>query len=269
MKSLDKASAEYWSDVWSNTPLNPPIVYTKENAKNYPARILHQIFLQELQNKETKGKTMLEIGCGNSSWLSYFAQTFGMDVSGIDYSEKGCEQSRKIFERDQVKGKIYFGDFFNPPPEVPHNFDFVYSGGVVEHFENTAEALKAFAAYLKPGGIMITTLPNMAGLSGWIQRAFNKPVYDTHVPLTKEAVVKSHKEAGLEVIHEQYYASISMYINLESINGQKVRLLPIKKLFTKSMSIFSLLVWKIENTVGYFRPTSFFSPGIVIVSKKI
>jgi len=268
MNSLDKASAEYWSDVWSNSPLNLPIDYSNKTARNYPARILHKIFSEELKKHSTQGKTILEVGCGNSSWLSYFANTHGMKVSGIDYSEKGCEQSRKIFERDHVQGNIYFGDFFNPPAEVPRDFDFVYSGGVVEHFEDTTAAIRAFSSYLKKGGIMITTLPNMAGLSGWIQKTFNKPVYDTHVPLTKEAIVDAHLKAGLEILHAQYFASVSMYINLESIDGKKVSFLPIKKFLTKSFSVLSLATWKIENSLFLLPPTKFFSPGIAVIARK-
>ncbi|CAN5569070.1 hypothetical protein BH11BAC1_BH11BAC1_06720 [soil metagenome] len=268
MDTLDKANAEYWSAVWNNSPLNPPIEYNKNSVRNYPSRVLHEIFSAELNKHETKGKTMMEIGCGNSSWLSYFANTFGMSVNGIDYSEKGCEQSRKIFERDHVNGTIYFGDFFNPPATVPHDFDFIYSGGVVEHFEDTTAAVKAFSSYLKKDGIMITTLPNMAGLSGWIQKAFNKPVYDTHVPLTKKQIVAAHENAGLEILSAQYYASISMYINLESINGKKVNLLGLKKLITKSLSVTSLATWKLENLIGDFPPTSFFSPGISVIARK-
>jgi cyclopropane fatty-acyl-phospholipid synthase-like methyltransferase len=267
MKSLDKANAEYWSDLWTHSPLNPAIDYKSKSATNYTSRILHSIFSKYLEG--ASGKTLLEIGCGNSAWLSYFANTFGLKVSGIDYSEKGCEQSEKIFERDHVEGKIYFGDFFSPPLEVPHDFDFVYSGGVVEHFEDTSAAVNAFSLYLKKGGIMITTLPNMAGISGLIQKAFNKPVYDTHVPLTKEDIVSAHKKAGLEIIHSQYYASISMYINLESIDGKKVSLLPLKKLITKSLSVFSKGIWKIENTIGFLPTSAFFSPGIVVIAKKI
>ena len=268
MNSLDKASAEYWSDVWKNSPLNPPIDFSKSSARNYPARILHEIFSKELNKHETKGKTLLEVGCGNSSWLPYFAKNFGMNVSGIDYSEKGCEQSRKIFERDKVNGTIYFGDFFNPPAEVPRDFDFVYSGGVVEHFEDTVAAIKAFSLFLKKDGIMITTLPNMTGLGGWIQKAFNKPVFDTHVPLTKEKIIEAHEEAGLQNLKSQYYASISLYINLESINGNKVKMLGLKKVITKSLSLSSLATWKLETICSKIPPSKFFSPGILVIAKK-
>jgi len=269
MTSLDKANAEYWSDLWSNTPLNPPIEYKDKTIQNYTSRILHEIFSKYLSKPGVAGKTLLEIGCGNSSWLSYFANTFGLHVSGIDYSTKGCEQSQKIFERDHVKGTIYFGDFFNPPSEVPHDFDFVYSGGVVEHFEDTTTAVKAFSSYLKSDGIMITTLPNMAGISGLIQKTFNKPVFDTHVPLTKEEIVKCHVNAGLEILYAAYYASISMYINLESIDGKKVSMLPLKKLITKSLSVISKGIWKFENTFGLFPTSAFFSPGIIVIAKKV
>jgi cyclopropane fatty-acyl-phospholipid synthase-like methyltransferase len=33
---------------------------------------------------------LLEIGCARSAWLPYFAQEFGIDVSGLDYSSKAA-----------------------------------------------------------------------------------------------------------------------------------------------------------------------------------
>ena len=40
-------------------------------------------------------RRMLEIGCGASAWLVYFAKEFGYRVEGIDYSELGCELARE------------------------------------------------------------------------------------------------------------------------------------------------------------------------------
>ena len=265
----DKASAQYWSDVWLHAGLNPPIDVSKGSAKNYPLRKVHEILKKELKGIETKNRTLLEVGCGNSSWLPYFAKEFGMKISGIDYSEVGCDQTKKIFERDKVEGTVYLGDFFNPPSDIPHDFDFVYSGGVVEHFEDTVAAVRAFSTYLKKGGVMITTLPNMTGLQAWFQKTFNKPVYDIHVPLTREKIAEAHRQAGLEILYADYFASTSLYINLEPIDSTPVPMLEIKKLLSKSLSVLSLGLWKIE-TATFDLPTSrMFSPGIAVLAKKV
>src|SRR5690349_9370309 len=181
----DKAGEAYWTNVWEKSELNPPIDLQSKDMRLYPQRALHKIFHPLLKDGSLKGKKLVEIGCGNSSWLPYFAKQFGLDVYGIDYSEEGCEQAEKILQRENVDGTIYCTDAFNPAEDLYDEFDIVISFGVVEHFSDTTSTLEAFSKYLKPGVLMIATIPNMSGLNGFLHKVMNGPLYDIHVPLDR------------------------------------------------------------------------------------
>lgn len=95
---------------------------------------------------------MLEVGCGGSRWLPFFAN-HGFRVTGIDYSALGCEQARAILDREHISGDIYERDAFGANSDLVGGFDVVVSFGVVEHFRDTTEPVRAFARYLKTSRI--------------------------------------------------------------------------------------------------------------------
>ena len=57
--------------------------------------------------------------------------------------------------------------------------------------------LKQMAVYLKPGGFMITLIPNLAGWLGKLQQFLGPEVMAVHQPLTLEELVEAHTAARL------------------------------------------------------------------------
>ena len=106
---VDKAGEKYWTKVWGNSDLQSPIDVESKLLKDYINRRFHKKFKEIFTGGDVQGKTLLEVGCGNSVWLPYFANQFGLKVSGLDYSEYGCEQSRQILKREKVAGEIICG----------------------------------------------------------------------------------------------------------------------------------------------------------------
>jgi cyclopropane fatty-acyl-phospholipid synthase-like methyltransferase len=89
-------------------------------------------------------------------------------------------------------------NFFDVPPQLLERFDFVVSFGVAEHFRPTVDFVRCAARYLRAGGTMITTIPNLRGtLFGFLQRHLARSIYDKHVPLNLAQLVEAHQEAGL------------------------------------------------------------------------
>lgn len=264
----DKAGEAYWEKVWSETELSPKINIHTKGINSYPYRVLHGFYTHLFKNVNTKGLQLLEIGCGNSSFLTYFAEEFGFKISGIDYSELGCEQSKRIFQRDDINGTIYFGDAFSPPPELLGKFDVVCSFGVVEHFTDTVKALQSFTQFVKPGGILITSVPNLAGATGFLQRIMNKPVYDIHVPMDKKYLDDANEKAGLELLQSRYFVSVSFAVTLEGIDGKPISSLFIKKIFLKTIRYFSKVIWLLENLFVPLPETKTFSAGIITAARK-
>ena len=103
---------------------------------------------------------LVEVGCARSAWLPYFGREFGFGLHGLDYSELGCEQERTILVESGLAGEITCADLFAPPRALLGAFDVVVSFGVVEHFSDTGAVTAAMAALLRPGGLLITVIPN-------------------------------------------------------------------------------------------------------------
>ena len=195
----DKAGKQFWDGVWDNTDIPDTADPDISGWEGVITQQMHQFYTNTFSGENTRDKSFLELGCGGSIWLPYFAKRFGFVVSGIDYSEIGCAQERQILENADVEGNIVCDDFFKPKSDLHGKFDFVYSSGVAEHFNPTSECISAFAKFLKPGGTMLTLIPNLSGILGSMQKTADKEVYDIHVVLTADQLKKAHTEANLEI----------------------------------------------------------------------
>lgn len=262
MTQVDKAGSDYWDDAWSGVPL--PKTFDSQDAclDNYVNLQLHRYF-KNLFGEE-KGFSILEIGCANSIWQEYFYRHFKAKVYGLDYSKVGCERSREILAKYNVPGEIIEGDLFNPPKDIQEKFDYVISFGVVEHFEDTPHCLKACAKLLKPGGKLITLIPNMPGVVGWIQKYVDRAVYDVHVPLTLRTLSEAHSPAGLSLEQSSYF----MGINLSVVNSGAFMTHPLNTFLRHVLSGVSKVFWMLER-MGIKLPVNrATSPYIVTVSGK-
>jgi 2-polyprenyl-3-methyl-5-hydroxy-6-metoxy-1,4-benzoquinol methylase len=202
----DQAGRLYWDSVWTDAELPEPIDPSDSHFRNRLNRVFAAYFDRVLVDLPP-GARLLEVGCARSQWLPYFAQKYSVNVSGIDYSEVGCTAEQEILRRAKVTGEVIHADLFDPPHELFDAFDVVVSLGVVEHFQDTAACIRAIARFVKPGGAMITTIPNMTGSLGFVQRAVNRAVFEIHQPLTASALARAHRDAGLRVETTGYLVS--------------------------------------------------------------
>jgi 2-polyprenyl-3-methyl-5-hydroxy-6-metoxy-1,4-benzoquinol methylase len=263
----DKAGEKYWSKVWQNTELPKAINPFSKSPNNYGVRRFHDAFKKVFTQYSSHGKKILEVGCGNSVWLPYFAKEYGLVVSGLDYSEIGCSQSQAILKRENVQGEIFWGDLFNPPDNLIEQFDFVLSMGVVEHFNDTDKTIKALSAFLKIGGVLITTIPNHSSFLGLLQKRLNKPVYDIHIPLDKEQLIAANEQSNLKVTYSSYLISISFHANLEG-KDKPVSFLWLKKKLVYCLSLFAKIVWVFETYIFKLPETKTFSAAAIVVAEK-
>lgn len=261
---MDKAGKAYWDGLWEHSTLPKAVNPRARGLNNYVNRKFHEYFSETFSSFDPKGKKLLEIGCARSAWLPYFAKQFGFDVCGLDYSEQGCQQAKAVLSSEGVAGEIVCSDFFSPPAELIGTFDVVVSFGVVEHFQNTAECLSAFARLLKPGGLLVTSVPNMVGLNGSLQKLFDRAVFEIHVPLNKESLDDANARIGLNVISSNYFllANLSV-INVEAMNGKFLY-----KIIIRASSWISKLIWCIDATFPVIRPNSWTSPYINCLARK-
>jgi len=154
-------------------------------------------------------------------------------------------------------------DFFDVG-QYEAKFDFVYSHGVVEHFADLKEVLKAHSLYLSNDGHMLTTIPNLSGILGTLTRILNRRIYDMHVPHDLRSFLQGHEAAGLEVLDYGYLCS-----NNFGVLGSCVTKKPGAVWATyASLSLISLLTWHLEDRVHELPTSKTFSPYIFVLSKK-
>jgi hypothetical protein len=149
------------------------------------------------------------------------------------------------------------------------NYDFVWSAGVIEHFEDTVGGLSSFVKFLKPGGLLLTMVPNMAGSIGILLSRLNKKVFDTHVVLNREELHRAHQSAGLQVIECDYFMSTNFGVCL-AFDGIVPSSLEhrIKKSLVLALVGISLLVWKVEDLLKARVPANpLTSPYIICAAQ--
>lgn len=242
----DKAGREYWDSLWSNDDLPPRIEIDAKHGANWIDRRFHNELDRVFSAQGRAVRSVLEVGCAKSRWLPHIQKQFGMEVTGLDYSEPGCDKARRLLAREDAEGEIVCADFFAPPERLVERFEAVVSFGVAEHFVDTSRCIRAFARFLKPGGVLFTSVPNMVGVIGSLQKFASGEIYEKHVPLTREQLRDAHEEAGLLVESSDYFLSMNTGVVALSADERGAAWLA-KRVMFAGLGRLSRLVWRFED----------------------
>jgi cyclopropane fatty-acyl-phospholipid synthase-like methyltransferase len=129
----------------------------------------------------------------------------------LDYSSVGCEQTRKQLSSFASAIDIECADLFMPPERLVGVFDAVVSLGVIEHFEDGCATVRALARMLRPGGMLMTAVPNLRGIQGAFQWLFDPSNIKKHVLYSREQLEEVHAAAGLHVIDSRYIGPLDLH----------------------------------------------------------
>lgn len=262
---MDKTSPEYWDKFWQTNQIPKEINIQKWNINGYLYTEFDAFFRKYIE--VDRQKRILELGCGNSVWLPYFYKNFKLNITGLDYSETGCQRSKYIFSALNTPGEVILGDLFYPPSELIGKFDYVVSFGVIEHFQNTTEVLRAHYKYLRDDGKIIVSVPNMKGFPGWYQKMMNRGVYDTHIPIDKRDLECALRDAGFRNIEAEYILPVAVSAQIEG--SYKTSAVKLKKGLTLMLSRVAKIFWAIEIYTGMRFPRSkWFSPAIIAYAER-
>jgi 2-polyprenyl-3-methyl-5-hydroxy-6-metoxy-1,4-benzoquinol methylase len=159
------------------------------------------------------GDRVLEIGCGGSRFLPYFAKELGAEVWGLDFAPAGILTAKGALLRAGVSGTILEGDLFTTTDLPESSFDVVFSAGFIEHFPQTANVVRHIARFAKPGtGLVITEIPNVCGwFFSKLQKRLDPDLYAQHVPITPAQMDLAHREAGARPVRAaQYFGTLGL-----------------------------------------------------------
>lgn len=132
-----------------------------------------------------KGMKMLEPGCGRGEFLSNF-KDLGLDVYGVDISPEADSFSKEF--------TVKVCDVENESlPYKDETFDILFSKSFIEHLHNPGKYIEEAYRVLKPGGLLLTLVPD------W--ESNYKIYFDdfTHkTPFTQISLVDAYKMYGFE-----------------------------------------------------------------------
>ncbi|MGE5200469.1 MAG: class I SAM-dependent methyltransferase [Acidobacteriota bacterium] len=262
----EKVDKTYWDDVWQPAEIPRAVMPEIDTLRNHSHHRFHSYFDAKLRPAAGSDRRLIEFGCAQSAWLSYFARHLGFAVTGIDYSERGCAKAKAVLRRDGVAGEIVHADFTAPPPRLLDAFDVGVSFGVAEHFEDTAECLAAFRRFLKPGGRLLTVIPNLAGSAGALQRLLSRKIYDIHVVIDREALADAHRRAGLEVLDCRYIECSNFGIVTIEPGGSPVA--RVKRMLRLALMGLSFGTWIVDRYLLRLPETRVFSPYLICAARK-
>lgn len=248
---------EYWDKIHLEKH-----AYTKRGYDDF--RVFCDRLILEKIKEYYRAGSLLEIGAGSSDWLISLAQELKpTSCVGLDYSEAGCRALSEMTRAVKVNLDVVLGDVFSPPDHLLGQFEFVVSFGVVEHFSELPDVLDAAGRFLSHDGVLFTLIPNMAGVNGFLTKAWNREVYDMHVPHDLESFAEGHRDAGLEVIWGGYLGSTNFSVLSSCFTRKK----GVRYWCYKQLTRISKGVWYIESKLKRFPAIKLFSPYIVVVSR--
>lgn len=261
MTIQDLAQKEHWDDRYADCKNSLQIKWV---PKGYCSLVIESILMTEINRYSPK--TILEIGCGDSTWLPYLAKKTNAQINGIDYSEGGCRLALQRLEMEGISGKIICEDIFKIDHEKMGHYDFVYSLGLVEHFSDLTRIIKEELRFVKPGGILFTEIPNLKysihGLLSWI---YQPELLKKHKRISSRELIRAYEYCGLINIEGNYAGLFSLGIVAW---GKYPRWKRISKyvlpLLLKSASCVDYLLSKIECYRGFILT----SPYIYVRGEK-
>lgn len=153
-------------------------------------------------------KSVLEIGCGEGNTLAWLrAQQPDLLCHGIEIVPEVAAVAQKrgleIVVADVEKDGITFNN----------QYDLILCLDVIEHLKDPWAALKIFTSSLKPGGYLITSIPNVSHISILSNLIFHDEwsytedgiLDSTHIRFfTGKTIIKLLASAGLQVQARQY-----------------------------------------------------------------
>ena len=181
---MELTTRKFWSDYWHSKIEE----FSKPVKKDY---IFTPLFREMLAGQGYN--SACELGGFPGTFSIHVQRDLGLQCSLVDYfiDENLLHQFLKANNLPEGALDWKEADILTNEP-AHQTYDFVFSIGLIEHFEDTRQILKAHLKYVKPGGRLLIILPNFTGINGWFQRKFDKENYDKHyIPCMNPELLKN------------------------------------------------------------------------------
>lgn len=141
---------EEWEAIWKRRGLLDRFIDTGRDIYNWFFRRLLRTYL-------TNSSSVLELGSGRASLTLSLAPEIG-SLTGVDISETAVEQSTEDALRRGLTNVSFRIDDCTKLA-LTDRYDFVWSQGLLEHFEDPYVIAREHHRMLAPGGVALLSVP--------------------------------------------------------------------------------------------------------------
>jgi len=249
MSTIKLSTRQDWMDHWKKHAL----------VRLIPETFIYSDLIKRAVSAAGGSGKSLELGGFPGSFSVYLKKYCAMDVALLDY----VVDHNIVAELFKVNGlgsgdiKIIEADVF--ALESQENYDLVCSFGFIEHFTDLKQVLRAHLKFMRPGGILLMTLPNFRGVNGWIQKIFDPKTLAIHNLKIMNLELLGHalSTLGLQDLRVEYYPSTSIW--LEGLSSRNFIIRLIIRVVNKSISLLAKV---------FGRKSRWFSDAIFVLAKK-
>ena len=156
----DLTTRAHWDETWAMPPR-----WRLPSSLSIATRNMQRLLRPHVR----PGMRVVELGCAPGKILAWVAAALGAETSGLDYSPRGIEWSRTLFEKLGIPADLRCEDVFRTTLS-PDSYDVVYSSGLIEHFDDPRPIVRAHVKLAKPGGKAVVAIPDYGGIYGRLQR---------------------------------------------------------------------------------------------------
>ncbi len=154
------------------TKLDNLLANTRDLALKRRAKWL----LENIDIKKTN--KVLDAGCGDGFYLFLLSQLFpSLKLVGLDYEQRGLDSAKQKLKSKKIK--LIQGDLMKKLPFKDNHFDVIIMSEVIEHLPDDVKGLKEIRRILRPGGIILLSVPHLGYPMFWdpinwfLERLFN------------------------------------------------------------------------------------------------
>jgi 2-polyprenyl-3-methyl-5-hydroxy-6-metoxy-1,4-benzoquinol methylase len=150
---------------------NDPIAFHNHLAATWEANYRSKAFLSRvnafesaLGERELQGMCWLDAGCGSGTLTRWLAKR-GAEVVGVDGAPAMIRAARAAMVGRECEGRLRF-EVANVGslPFSDATFDAVLCSSVLEYAQDPTSYLNEIARVIKPGGILLISIPNAESL---------------------------------------------------------------------------------------------------------
>lgn len=211
--SNETTDQQYWDERWSGWNKITQVAQWDKmwGPRGSFLRLLTR-YVGSLQNLK-----VLELGGAGSYHCLTLAKWGNAEITLIDYSSIGLEKTKMVYAKNDCSIKTIQADFFSWSPE--DKFDLIVHWGVLEHFQDPYTILRLCSDWVKPGGQVVFTMPNMEAWGSALWKRWSPSDWERHIFHSDQQIKEAAEKAGLEHKEVFYWGSPLIQITTWEKNG--------------------------------------------------